>query len=131
MTQRMDTEPGIRLGPAQLANLVDVTNELIAILASDGAFQFTNSTFRTVLGYPPEQLLGRSIYAVVHALDAQEFREYLRKLTTHRLASVSGRCRLRCQDGSWRWVQFSCHDKMAEPGVEGLVFLATDVTALH
>ena len=131
MTQRMDTEPGIRLGPAQLANLVDVTSELIAILAADGSFQFTNATLRTVLGYPAEHLLGRSIYAVVHALDAEEFREYLRKLTTHRLASVSGRCRLRCQDGSWRWVQFSCHDKMAEPGVEGLVFLATDVTALH
>ena len=33
MTQRMDTEPGIQLGPAQLANLVDLTSELIAILA--------------------------------------------------------------------------------------------------
>jgi PAS domain S-box-containing protein len=131
MTQRTDTEPGIRLGPAQLADLVDVTSELIAILAADGSFQFTNATFRNVLGYPAEHLLGRSIYAVVHALDAKEFRECLRKLTTQGLPSVSGRCRLRCQDGSWRWVQFSCHDRMAEAEAEGLVFLAVDVTALH
>ena len=127
----MDTEPGIQLGPAQLANLVDVTSELIAILAADGALQFTNSALRNVLGYPAEQLLGQSLYAVVHALDAPEVRERLREVATGRLSSVSGRCRLRCRDGSWRWIQYSCHCKLAEAGVEGLVFLATDVTALH
>jgi PAS domain S-box-containing protein len=127
----MDTEPGIQLGPAQLANLVDVTSELIAILATDGALQFTNSALRNVLGYAAEQLLGQSLYAVVHTLDAPEVRERLREVATRRLSSVSGRCRLRCRDGSWRWIQYSCHRKLAEAGIEGLVFLATDVTALH
>ena len=131
MTQRMDTEPGIQPGPAQLANLVDLTSELIAILAADGALQFTNSALRNVLGYAAEQLLGQSLYAVVHALDAQEVRERLREVAAERLSPVSGRCRLRCRDGSWRWIQYSCHRKLAEGGVEGLVFLATDVTALH
>ena len=131
MTERMDTEPGIQLGPAQLAHLVDVTSELIAILAADGALQFTNSALRNVLGYAAEQLLGQSLYAIVHALDAPEVRERLREVAARRLSSVSGRCRLRCRDGSWRWIQYSCHRKLAEAGVEGLVFLATDVTALH
>ena len=61
MTQRMDTEPGIQPGPAQLANLVDLTSELIAILAADGALQFTNSALRNVLGYAAKQLLGQSL----------------------------------------------------------------------
>ena len=95
MTQRMDTEPGIQLGPAQLANLVDLTSELIAILAADGALQFTNSALRNVLGYAAEQLLGQSLYAVVHALDAPEVRERLREVATQRQSPVSGRCRLR------------------------------------
>src|SRR5262252_1687357 len=131
MTQRMDTEPGIQLGPAQLANLVDLTSELVAILAADGALQFTNAAFRKVLGCPAEHLLGRSVLEVVHALDAYDIRERLRELVVQRAASVSARCRLRCLDGSWRWIQFSCHNRLAEAGVEGLVFLATDVTALH
>jgi len=131
MTQRMDIAPGIRPGPTQFAKLIDATNELVAILGGDGTFQFTNATFQKVLGYPPEHLLGRSLYEIVHALDAEHARERLHEVAARRVASVSGRCRLRSRDGAWRWVQFSCHDKQAEAGIEGLVFLATDVTTLH
>jgi len=131
MTQRLDIEPVVRLGPTQLVKLIDTTNELIAVLAADGAFQFTNATFRNVLGYPTEGLLGQSVYAIVHALDVEQLRERLREAATQGLSPVWGRCRLRCRDGSWRWIQFSCHDKLVEPGLEGLVFLATDVTSLH
>jgi len=127
----MDLEPGIRLGLTQFAKLIDATSELVAVLGADGVFQFTNAAFRKVLGCPAEHLLGRSILEVVHALDAHDVRERLRELVAQRAASVSARCRLRCLDGSWRWIQFSCHNRLAEAGVEGLVFLATDVTALH
>ncbi|MGB7728117.1 MAG: PAS domain S-box protein [Candidatus Acidiferrum sp.] len=131
MAQRTVTEPGISLGPQQLAILLDSTQELIAILGADGTVQFVNRTFQNVLGYRQEELLGRSIHAIVHALDVEQVRERLKEVAAALENSVTERCRFRCRDGSWRWIQFTCKNRLEEPGLEAILFHASDVTGLH
>ena len=131
MAQRNVSEPGIALGARQLAILLDSTQELIAILGSDGTVQFANATFQNVLGYPMEEILGRSIHTMVHALDVEGIRERLKEVARVSGSSVSERCRFRCRDGSWRWIQFTCRNLLEEARFEGIVFHATDVTELH
>ena len=131
MVQRSVSEPGIALGAQQLAILLDSTRELIAILGSDGTVQFANATFQSVLGYSPDELLGRSIHTIVNALDVEGVREHLRGVASAPGSSVSQRCRFRCRDGSWRWFQFTCRNGLDEPGFEGILFQAQDVSDLH
>ena len=88
MSQKTVTEPGARLGAHQLASLLDSTQELIAILGPDGTVLFANEAFRYSLGYNPGELLGRSILAIVHAVDVDHIRERLR--TGCRQAGVQG-----------------------------------------
>ena len=131
MAQRIVSEPGITLGAQQLSILLDSCQELIAILGPDGTVQFANATFQNVLGYRLEELLGRSIHAIVHALDVEEVRERLGEVAAISGACVSERCRFRCRDGSWRWIQFTCRNRLDEPRFEGILFHANDVTDLH
>ncbi|MGB2635884.1 MAG: PAS domain S-box protein [Candidatus Acidiferrum sp.] len=131
MAQRTVTEPGISLGPQQLAILLDSTQELIAILGADGTVQFVNRTFQNVLGYRQEELLGRSIHAIVHALDVEQVRERLKEVAAASGNSVTERCRFRCRDGSWRWIQFTCKNRLEEPSLEAILFHASDVTGLQ
>jgi two-component system, cell cycle sensor histidine kinase and response regulator CckA len=131
MAQRIETELGIALGAQQLSILLDSTQELIAILGSDGTVQFANATFRNVLGYRLDELLGRSIHAIVHALDVDILREKLKQVAAKPGTSMSDRCRFRCRDGSWRWIQFTCRNRLTEPQFEALIFHANDVTDLH
>jgi two-component system, cell cycle sensor histidine kinase and response regulator CckA len=131
MAQRTVTEPGISLGPQQLAILLDSTQELIAILGADGTVQFVNRTFQNVLGYRQEELLGRSIHAIVHAQDVEQVRERLKEVAAASGNSVTERCRFRCRDGSWRWIQFTCKNRLEEPSLEAILFHASDVTGLH
>jgi PAS domain S-box-containing protein len=131
MAQRSVSEPGITLEAQQLAILLDSTQELIAILGSDGTVQFANATFQRVLGYRLDELLGRSIHAIVHALDVDGVRESLREVASVGGSIVSERCRFRCRDGSWRWIQFTCQNRLDEPRFEGILFHANDVTELH
>jgi len=131
MAQRIVSEPGIILGAQQLSILLDSTQELIAILGADGTVQFANATFQNVLGYRLEELLGRSIHAIVHAQDVEGVRERLKEVAVTPGASVSERCRFRCRDGSWRWIQFTCRNRLQEPSFEGILFHANDVSDLH
>ena len=131
MTYRSVSEPGIALGAHQLAKLLDSTQELIAILGADGTVQFVNATFRRVLGYSPEELLGRSIHAFVHAADLEATRRHLNELVAQPSSRSMQRSRFRCRDGSWRWIQFACRNQLHEPGFEGLVFHGNDVSDLQ
>lgn len=130
MAQKMVSEPAIQLGAQQLATLLDSAQELISILGADGTVHFANSTFQKLLGYRHEELLGRSLYALVHGMDVEQVRECLGK-------SVGGagtgsvareRCRLRCRDGSWRWFELTCRNGLLEGGVDGILLNGLDVT---
>jgi len=131
MSQKMVSEPGNRLGAHQLASLLDSTQELIAILDSDGTVQFANETFRRSLGYSPDELLGRGFQAIVHAADVELIRGRLQEVAALPGSSVRERCRLRTQDCSWRWFELVCHNRLHDSGIEGILLNAQDVTALQ
>jgi len=131
MGQKAFTELGVRLSLQQFASLLDAAQELIAILAREGTLLFANGTFRTTLGYSPEQLLGRSIFEFVNASDLEHFQERFEETIALPGSIVRQRCRLRIHDGSWRWFELTCRNRSEEAGLEGILLHAFDVTELH
>ena len=129
MAQKMVSEPSLQLGSQQLAILLDHAKELIAILGHDGTFLFANSSFQRSLGYRPEELLGRSLYALAHALDVQEMRECLKQAVDSEKSTARQRLRLRSQDGSWRWFELAYRGKLEhEAKTDGILLNGIDVT---
>ena len=118
MAQKMVSEPGIQLGAQQLATLLDSTREFIAILGVDGTVQFANSTTKSLLGYRTDELLGRSLHAIVHALDVEKIRDVLKQILENPSAPLADRCRLRCKDGSFRWFDINFRNRTEERGLE-------------
>jgi two-component system, cell cycle sensor histidine kinase and response regulator CckA len=131
MAQRSVTNPGVALGAHQLAILLDSSRELIAILGADGTVQFANATFQDVLGYRLEELLGRSIHAIVHAMDLEATREKLKRAAATPGTSATQRSRFLCRDGLWRWIEFTCLNSGEESGAGGILFHGSDITGLH
>jgi two-component system, cell cycle sensor histidine kinase and response regulator CckA len=131
MAHRPLTDPGLSLGPQQLVNLVDSTYEIIAVLDVDSTVQFANGTFQHVLGYSPEEVLGRSFHAIVHPQELDCVRQLLRESGNQVGSWVSERCRLRTKDGSWKWFEVRFRNRLNEPGLQGIVVCGMDVTELH
>ena len=131
MSQKTFMESGVRLSAQHLAALLESTQELIAVVASDGAMQFVNEAFRRSLGYEPDELLGRNINGLVHAVDVERLRERLQEMAVRPGSSARDRWRLRTSDGSWRWFEVVLSNRLNELGLEGILFQAQDVTALQ
>ena len=131
MAQRLVTDPGLTLGAAHLASLLDSTREIIAVLGQDGTLQFANATFQISLGYRSEELIGRSLHALVHTADVTHVRAHLKQVVAQNGAPMTSRCRLRSRDGSWRWFEMTWRSRLNEPGLEGILLHGLDVTELH
>src|SRR6267142_6630950 len=131
MAQRIVSDPGIALGTAQLTYLLDSTREIIAVLSADGTLQLANATFQTNLGYRPDELVGRSLHALVHSSDVGPVRTLLKQVASLNGVPLSFRCRLRSGDASWRWFEITCRSRLADPAIDGILLHGIDVTGLQ
>ena len=131
MASRVSSEQSIDLGSGHLSSLLNSTQELLAIVHSDGSLLFANQKFSALLGYPSHQLVGASIFSFLHPNEEPDFRSNLRSPNANSSAEARSRCRLQGKDGSWRWFEVSVRDFPHEASSDALIVGLVDVTDLH
>jgi PAS domain S-box-containing protein len=107
--------------------LTDHLSDVIAIINGDGVLTYISPSVARVIGYQPEDLLGRTTWATVHPSDAERFHETLSVLA--RCGSFeSSEVRLRHRNGSWRTVEVVSSNLLDQPQIRGLVLNLHDIT---
>jgi PAS domain S-box-containing protein len=83
-----------------------LTMDMLCVVQLDGRFQRVNPAFQNVLGFSEGELLSMSVFSLIHPEDlAPTLKEY-EKLNAGQPVSWMEN-RLRCKDGTYRWVTWS------------------------
>jgi len=107
--------------------LAEHNRDLVTMLDGSGRIVYASPSYRDVLGYAPESVMGRSPLGDVHPHDAARAAARL----AHGLAGnevPSEVFRLRHADGSWREIEASARPYRAADGERRLVSVLRDVT---
>ncbi|WP_165492242.1 putative bifunctional diguanylate cyclase/phosphodiesterase [Egibacter rhizosphaerae] len=104
-------------------------SELVVVIGPDGTVAGAGPTTRRVLGWEPNNLLGRSAHDLVAEPDRDTFANRLVTLVDRpgeptRLPDL----RMVHADGSVRWMELTVTNLLGEPAVHGMVVNAHDVT---
>ncbi len=103
--------------------LIPGTEELVLVTTADGVITYASSTVRSMLGWAPAELTGRSVLPHLHPQDRSACLAALAAPTdtlTHRV---------RHRDGSYRWLQSSVQHLVGADGALAQVLsLSRDVT---
>jgi diguanylate cyclase (GGDEF)-like protein/PAS domain S-box-containing protein len=103
--------------------------EMVSIFGPDGRFMFASAAHARVLGYDPDDLVGRAAIDFVHPDDvAWLVEEFSAQLGSGRPSTSIG-FRFRAADGTYRHVEAAAVDLTDEPAVGGLLVTARDVSA--
>ena len=108
--------------------LVQNASDVTAVIGSDGIASYVSPPVARTLGYPADELMNTSVFALIHPDDAA--------LASEALAGTAGRpgvappieLRLRHRDGSWRCLEVVANNQFSDPAVGGIVINARDVT---
>ncbi|MCC5612794.1 PAS domain S-box protein, partial [Nostoc sp. CHAB 5834] len=88
-----------------LKNLFVLANDLICVADTDGFFKEISPAFHRLMGWPEDYLLRTPLLAFVHPDDLVATRHELARLATGQ-QTVNFENRLRCQDGTYRTLQW-------------------------
>ncbi len=128
VTDRRRAEEGLRASEERFRSLVQNASDLISILDPDGVVRYESPSHRRVLGSEPEEHAGRSLLDLVHAEDRPAVEEALRQLLASPGEIVTFEHRLCHHDGSWRVIESTASNLLAQPAVAGIVLNSHDVT---
>jgi PAS domain S-box-containing protein len=128
ITARKEAEAAVRASEERYRNIVEVASDIMYRTDERGIFTYCNPTSHRILGYAPEELIGRHCLALVHPAyrqEAQRFygRQFIRKRlrTYHELPVVS-------KTGAEVWlgqnVQLLCDGER----ISGFQVVARDIT---
>jgi len=139
------TDVGVRTDDGRLAGIVGVSTDLghalrpllarssdaVLVMSRSGTVSYASPAFTGLFHWPEERVLGMHLWDLVHPDD----RPAVLQPAVPRPAVREQRgeppaleCRLRCSDGSLRWVEMVVSDLLDDPAVRGRICNIRDIT---
>lgn len=118
----------LRRSEQRFRSLVQNASDAFAILTPDGRFRFVSPASRAVTGYGPEELVGVSCFELLEQDHEQVGRDFFAEVLAAGGQLREALLRIRHKDGSSRWIEVACADRLDDPAVTGIVSNFHDVT---
>ncbi len=109
--------------------MIESSGDVINLLDANGSIRYTSPSVMAVLGYQPEELLGRSGFELLHPDDAATMGSLFVQVLQQPEAKIAAQCRYQHKDGTWRWLNAIVTNLLADRNVQALVVNYRDVTA--
>ncbi|MFS0513836.1 response regulator [Nostoc sp. UIC 10607] len=125
--ERQQAEESLQKSEAKYRRIVDTSYEGIWMIDSQSQTEFVNQRLCEMLGYPAEEILGRSMFDFIEQIDGVAAQE---KVEWHkREGSDLKEGRLRCKDGSYIWALISAKAIFSEQNeFLGAIAMLTDIS---
>ncbi len=121
---RRELEPA----ESRCREILEQALDAAALVDSAGVVQYISRASETVLGYQPEELMGRPVFSVIHPDDVPLARRALEDCVSHGDRTVRLEFRARHRDGSWRAIEAVVVNRLSHPGIAAVVVNYRDVT---
>lgn len=108
--------------------LIEHSPHGIALLSAQGTLQYVSPSTYRILGYSPEEVIGRDLAEITHPDDLPALLALLNEAIQRPGHALTHTYRFRHHTGAWRWLEATFHNLFQEPSVQALVFNYHDIT---
>ncbi len=102
IAERRRVEGKLQLRSAHFRSLIQYASDIIALINADGIVRYYSPAIYRMLGYDPEEVVGRTLFGALHPDDVPTIKNTIAQLVQHPGTIRSVEYRVRHRDGSWR-----------------------------
>ncbi len=110
-------------------SLVENSPDAISLINPQGEVLYASKSTTKVLGYQPEELVGRNGWDLIHPEDRDHSSRVLQTLLSQPPGPLKWDARVRCKDGTYSWVESTVSNLLIEPDVQAIVVSHRDINA--
>lgn len=103
VTEQRATVDALAESERRFRLLAENAGDLITSIDPQGIRTYVSPSCRTLLGYEPEELIGKAAIDIVHPDDRDTISAYVQAALVH--GPASGEARVRHKDGRWVWME--------------------------
>ena len=108
--------------------LVEEVNDLATVVDTDGTIIYVSPAATRILGYDPDELVGREGYEFVHPEDRERNAEAMETVLSNPSDPETVEVRFRHADGSWRWIEATMRNRLDDGVIDGILLSSRDIT---
>lgn len=128
ITESNQAEAALDKSEAKFRSLIQNSSDIIGIFELDGTIRYESPSVERILGYKPEELIGKNAFEFIHPDDLAGNQDSFQYLIQNLGATVLVESRFRRKDGSWCFLESTGSNLFAEPSVKGIVINSRDIT---
>ncbi len=128
-TQLRVTEEALERTQTRFRALIENSLDLFGVSDRKARFLYASPSFERVLGYRPDELVGRNAFDFVHPDDAAGVRDVFSGNVGASGAAQLTEYRFRHKDGGWRVLESLGSNLLDDPAVQGILVTSRDITS--
>ena len=128
ITERKHIEEALKKSHERFRALIENSSDIIQVVDSGGIIRYISPSAQRILGYKPEELVGRPSIEVVHPDDLPEVAKGFEKAIKEPDVPVVTVCRCKHKDGTWRVIEGSGTNCLDNPSINGFIANMHDIT---
>ena len=130
VTEREEAKEVLKESEERFRSLVQNASDLITVVDATGTITYESPSKERILGYGPQELVGRPVLEHVHPDDlAQVSAEFINVLSSPGyLSEEPAEFWYRHADGTWRYLESLAANLLEDPSVGSIVITSRDVT---
>ncbi len=130
ITELIEAEEELEREQARFKGFVEGSSDIITVVDKNGDFEYVSPSVERILGYEQDDMLGESVFGLIHPDDIDEAFEMFDKLVEGTDGEiVTGQYRIRHADGSWRWTQSNASTHSNQT-LDGIIINTRDISTL-
>lgn len=126
--RRQAAEQEVRRSAAYFQSVIENSRDMLAVLDASATFRYVSPSTLRVLGYSQEELVGSACFDRIHPDDRADVAAMFARSLEDPTFVGTIEYRYRHADGSWRSLESTGTNLLADPGVQGFVANTRDVT---
>ena len=109
-------------------SIIENASDIITILDADGIITYASPSIERILGYRPEELVGRNAFDFVHPDDRSEIEALYREEVESPAEITPTQYRFQHGDGTWLTLEGTSENMLNHPAVGGFVINSRDIS---
>ncbi len=128
ITDFKQVEQALEASEVRFQSLTESAMDIVTVLDAEGIIRYQSPSVKHLIGYEPEEMLGKSQFDLIHPEDAEQMRAQFAELIVTGQMTTPIEFRVQTRGGDWRILESIGKNCLDVPAVRGVIVNTRDVT---